>query len=174
MKRQELKSKLPADFSPVLYDRLLEDLLADVAIALENERVRLAGHTPELDEAEKALAARIERIYDETGFNSPALKELQGELADANAKRLEKVLTALFDQARIVEVGEGVVLGRRFVQAAETKLREHFAHHDQLTASEFRQLINTSRKYAIPLLNYFDSRGVTQRMGEVRVLRKKV
>jgi selenocysteine-specific elongation factor len=173
MKRPELKSKLPADFSPVLYDRLLEELLADAAIALENERIHLAGHEPELDEVEKALAARIERIYDETGFNSPVLKELQGELAEANAKRLEKVLTALFDQARIVEVGEGVVLGRRFVQEAETKLREYFAHHDQLTASEFRQLVNTSRKYAIPLLNYFDSRGVTQRIGDARVLRKR-
>jgi selenocysteine-specific elongation factor len=40
-----------------------------------------------------------------------------------------------------------------------------------MTASEFRQMIDTSRKYAIPLLNYLDSHGVTQRRGEVRVLK---
>jgi selenocysteine-specific elongation factor len=171
MKRQELKSKLPADFSPVLYERLVAELQSEGMVAIEAERVRLASHHVKLDQREQALADRIGRVYDESGFNSPGLKELGALLAGANPKQVEKVVTALLDMGRIVDIGEGVVLAQKHVQAAEAKIREFFAGHEQLTASEFRQMIETSRKYAIPLLNYFDSHGVTQRRGEVRILR---
>jgi len=171
MKRQELKSKLPADFAPVLYERLLAELTGEGAVVIEAERVRLASHSIQLDERDQALAQRITRIYDQAGFNSPGLKELGPVLGGASPKQVEKVTTALFDLGRIVDVGEGVVLIQQCVETAESKVREFFATHEQMTASEFRQMIDTSRKYAIPLLNYLDSHGVTQRRGEVRVLR---
>jgi selenocysteine-specific elongation factor len=171
MKRQELKSKLPPDFSPVLFERLLSELTTEELIVLEAERVRLSGHRLKLDEREQALADRILKLYDETGFNSPALKDLGSLVPGAPPKQIEKVTTALFDLARIVDVGEGIVLAQKYVQEAEAKVREFLASRGQMTASEFRQMVDTSRKYAIPLLNYLDSHGVTQRRGEVRVLR---
>jgi selenocysteine-specific elongation factor len=172
MKKQELKSKLPGDFGPVLFDRILESLRAETAIALDSDRIRLAGHTVRLDEYEQRLAERIGRVYQDTGYNSPGIKELAQDLGEGNGRRLEKVLTTMYETGKIVDVGEGVVLARRYVQEAETKVREYLAARGQMTASEFRQLINTSRKYAIPLLNYLDSHGVTQRRGDVRVLKK--
>ena len=171
MKRQELKSKLPAEFSPVLYERLLAELTGEGMIAVEAERVRLATHSIRFDERERALAEQIARTYDQAGYNSPALKELGPLLGGAAPKQVERVVTALLDMGRIVDVGEGVVMAQRCVAQAEAKVREFFAGHEQMTASEFRQMIDTSRKYAIPLLNYLDSHGVTQRRGEVRVLK---
>jgi selenocysteine-specific elongation factor len=179
MRRQELKSKLPTDFSPVLFDRLLEELVSENALVQELERLRLPSHSIRLDEREKALAERIERIYDEAGFNAPTLKELQ-EKGDTprrdvpffpNPKQVEKVMTALFDLGRLIDVGEGIILARRCIESAEAKVREHFARNEQMTASEFRQMVATSRKYAIPLLNYFDSHGLTHRRGDVRILK---
>jgi len=59
------------------------------------------------------------------------------------------------------------------VALAEQKVRALFAQKPELTASEIRQELGTTRKYIIPLLNYLDSRGVTQRKGEVRILRPR-
>jgi selenocysteine-specific elongation factor len=171
MKRQELKSKLPADFSPVLFERLLTELVTGELIVIEAERVRLSTHSLKLDEREQALADRVLKLYDQTGFNSPSLKELGSMVPGAPPKQVEKVLTALFDLGRIVDVGEGIVFVQKCVLEAEAKVRVFLAGHEQMTASEFRQMIGSSRKYAIPLLNYLDSHGVTQRRGEVRVLK---
>lgn len=185
MKRQELKSKLGADFSPVLFERVMSDLMSpaphpadgegrdEASVVVESERVRLASHQVKLDGRDQKLAEQVEKIYARTAFSSPSLKELPGELGESDARRLERVETALIESGRIVEVGEGVVLAREQIELAEAKIREHFKSHEQMTASEFRQMVNTSRKYAIPLLNYFDSHGLTQRRGEVRVLKPK-
>ena len=113
---------------------------------VEADRVRLATHSIQLDDREKALAERITRIYDQAGFNSPALKELGPLLGGANPKQVEKVITALLDTGRIVDVGEGVVLAQQCVVSAEVKAREFFVGHEQMTASEFRQMLDTSRK----------------------------
>jgi selenocysteine-specific elongation factor len=172
MRRQELKSKLPAEFSPVLFDQLLEELKRDGAIVAELERIRLAGHAVHFEEKEKALAEKIERLYEQTGFESPVMKELPSLTSETNPKRLEKVMAALLDMGKLIEVGEGIILARRYVEQAEAKIREHFAGNEQMTASEFRQMVETSRKYAIPLLGYFDSHGLTQRRGDVRVLKR--
>ena len=116
--------------------------------------------------------SRIEAIYDESGFNSPSLKELPDAIGESDTRRLNRVVTALIEMGKIVDVGEGVVLTHRHIRDAEAKIRDYFAHNEQMTASEFRQMVDTTRKYAIPLLNYFDSHGLTQRRGEVRVMKK--
>jgi selenocysteine-specific elongation factor len=104
------------------------------------------------------------------GFAPPSLDEA---LAGVDKKLAQQVRVALLESGRIVDVGESVLLHRDAVALAEQKVRALFAGKPELTASEIRQELGTTRKYLIPLLNYLDSRGVTQRKGEVRVLRTK-
>jgi selenocysteine-specific elongation factor len=172
LKRQELKSKLASDFSPALFDRLLRELLDEAVLVQELERFRLPEHRIRLNERDRELADRLLRLYNEAGFESPGVREAALDLGESDLKRVERVLVSLYDQGLLVDVGEGIVLARAGIESAERKIREHFGRNEQMTASEFRQLVGTSRKYAIPLLNYFDSRGLTQRRGEVRVLRR--
>jgi selenocysteine-specific elongation factor len=56
-----------------------------------------------------------------------------------------------------------------FVAQAETLLKNE--GQDGITVSTFRDRMNTSRKYAIPLLEYFDNKGVTRREGDLRIVR---
>ena len=53
----------------------------------------------------------------------------------------------------------------------EQRLVEHLNTHGEMEVAAFRDMVGTTRKYAVPLLNYFDNRGVTVRRGDVRVLR---
>jgi selenocysteine-specific elongation factor len=130
----------------------------------------MSSHHLKLSPAEQKHFDRVEALYREMAFQTPPLAEA---LAGVEKKLAERVRAALLESGRLVDVGESVVLHRDAVRQAEETIRCLFTNRPELTASEIRQGLNTSRKYIIPLLNYFDSRGLTQRRGEVRVLRQK-
>jgi selenocysteine-specific elongation factor len=56
------------------------------------------------------------------------------------------------------------------VEKAKKLIQENFSDKE-ITPSAFRKLLGTSRKYALPLLNYFDAIGITRRVGDIRYLR---
>ena len=170
LKRPELRSKAAPGFSAPLFETVLAALLGENQVVLEDDRVRLVTHQIKLGPALQKEYDRLDKLFQETGFSPPSLEEA---LAGVDKKLAQQVRVALLESGRIVDVGEAVVLHRDAVVLAEQKVRALFARKPELTASEIRQELGTTRKYLIPLLNYLDSRGVTQRKGEVRILRHK-
>ncbi|MDP9024022.1 MAG: SelB C-terminal domain-containing protein, partial [Candidatus Eremiobacteraeota bacterium] len=59
------------------------------------------------------------------------------------------------------------------IAGIHSKLEEYMRKNPQITMSQFRDLIGTSRKFAVPLLEWFDARGITVRSGDFRMLRTK-
>jgi len=171
LKRPELRSKAAAGFSPSLFETVLAALLGEREVVLEEDRVRLASHQIKLGPALQKEYDRLDKLFGESGFSPPSLDEA---LAGVDKKLGQQARMALLETGRLVDVGESVLLHHDAVALAEQKVRALFARKPELTASEIRQELGTTRKYLIPLLNYLDSRGVTQRKGEVRILRQKV
>jgi len=170
LKRPELRSKAAPGFSPPLFGTVLAALLSENQVVLEDDRVRLASHQIKLGPALQREYDRLDKLFQEMGFSPPSFEEA---LAGVDKKVTQQVRVALLESGRLVDVGESVVLHRDAVASAEQKVRALFAQKPELTASEVRQALGTTRKYIIPLLNYLDSRGITQRKGEVRILRHK-
>ena len=167
LKRPELRAK--AGLPVPLFEEVLTQMTAAGVVTDEEGRVHLSTHQIKLGPAEQKQFDRVETLYREAGLQAPTLVEA---LAMAEKKVAERVRTALLESGRLLDMGESVVLHRDVVNRAEETVRRMFARKPELTASEIRQELGTTRKYLIPLLNYFDSRGVTQRKGEVRILRK--
>ena len=71
---------------------------------------------------------------------------------------------------RLVRVSEDLVLTPDFAARAEQVARSEASKAEGLTVSRYRELLGTSRKYALPILAWLDDRGVTQRHGDVRRL----
>jgi len=170
LKRPELRSKAAPAFSPPLFENVLAALLAENHVVMEDDRIRLATHKIKLGPALQKEYDRLDKLFQETGFSPPNIDEA---LAGVDKKLAQQARVALLESGRLVDVGESVVLHRDAVALAVQKVRALFAQKPELTASEIRQELGTTRKYLIPLLNYLDSRGVTQRKGEVRILRDK-
>jgi selenocysteine-specific elongation factor len=74
------------------------------------------------------------------------------------------------DQGKLVKIAEGLYLHRESIEQAGRLMRDHLAKEGRITVSQFRDLTGTSRKYAVPLLEHFDSIRVTRRAGDDRVL----
>jgi selenocysteine-specific elongation factor len=86
---------------------------------------------------------------------------------------IKKAHQYMLDNGILINIGEGLVLHQKYVKDAETKLVDFLKKNKQIKVSQFRDLLNANRKAALPLLTYFDSRGVTVRRGDIRVLSSK-
>ena len=83
------------------------------------------------------------------------------------------VLSYLKEQGSVVYTGGNLYFHRKAVERARDMLRKYLSEHGRITAAEARDLLGSSRKFIIPLLEYFDSMGFTHRSGNERMLRQE-
>ena len=88
-----------------------------------------------------------------------------------SADKVAWAMRILTERERLVKVAEGLLFHADAVNLARTRLEEHIRKEGKLESVKFKYLLDTSRKYAIPLLDYFDVIGVTRRAGHTRYLK---
>jgi selenocysteine-specific elongation factor len=155
MPREKLRAAIgldPRDFD-ALVDRLGE-------VVSEEATVRLASHdvslSPEQERTRETLLGTIESA----GFTPPLTKELHVD---------PDLLQSLARSGQLVRIGD-FHLTRRQAEELRTRVREAIGARGPLTVSEIRDLLGTSRKYAVPLCEWLDQTGATIRKGDTRVL----
>ena len=98
------------------------------------------------------------------------LNELPGAVGD-KPEVVQNVVAALQAMGDLVRLEETLLFHPDVLQEVEGRLVDFLKANGEIEVSAFRDLVDTTRKYAVPLLNYFDGRGVTVRQGDVRVLK---
>ncbi len=169
LKRPELRGKSARGISVALFDAVVRELLEAGEVTDAGGRLMRAGHEVRLKPEEQKLFDRVAQDVGDARFAPPALDEL---LAGVKKSVAERVRTALLETGTLVDVGEGIAFHRDAVAEGRDVLLRLFADRPELAASDVRRGLDTTRRYTIPLLNYFDSVGLTQRRGDKRVLRK--
>jgi selenocysteine-specific elongation factor len=143
-----------------LADALLDDLGDRGVTAREGAMIRLAEHRVELGERSADLDRLIEAIGGEREPTPPTVTELVA----AGIGR--DVIDAAARSGAVVRIAPDLVVSPVLIARAEAVVRE--AGKGGITVSAFRETLGTSRKYAVPLLEWFDLRGVTRRDGDLR------
>lgn len=113
-------------------------------------------------------ARRLLVLLDGAPFAPPSTTQLAAAL-EMPVKDVERLGRYLVASAQAVRIGEWWFSGAA-LEEAERRIRQWFTQHREMTPGQLRDLLVTSRRYAIPLLEYFDSRRLTRRVGEVRTL----
>jgi selenocysteine-specific elongation factor len=168
MPKETLRSLVAPDMAVNLFETLLQHFAQTGVIVVERETVRLPTHEIRLTEEQRQWAERMERKAKTAGFAPPELEELLAEFPDR--EQAMDLLSWLVEQGRLVRVAEFVVHPET-IERAKQLARQLCERHGSFTASQFREAANTTRKYAVPLLEFLDQLGVTVRRGDVRVLR---
>jgi selenocysteine-specific elongation factor len=114
---------------------------------------------------------KILDTYQKSGLQPPYFKELAKSL-DADAKRARDVLMHLVDAGSIVKVKEDLYFHVKAINDLKNRLVGFLEAQGEITTPQFKEMTAVSRKYVIPLAEYFDSTNVTLRVGDVRKLRK--
>jgi len=166
--KEELRRKLPMQLPPATFGWLLARLTEAKKIAVERDKVRLAGHRPTLSAAEEELKARIEAAYRAAAFQ-PATPD--GVLGGLHAERKlgQAVFRRMVDDGILVRVKEDIFLHRDHYQALRERLLAHFRTQPSINVGTMKDLFGVSRKYAIPFLEHLDDLRVTRRQGDERV-----
>lgn len=169
LRRPELRDRAGRGFAVPLFDAVTRELLVEGGLRDEGGKLLLPGHEVQLKPDEQALFDRVAAVFAAAALGPPDVAEA---VAGAKPALAERVRTALLETGTLVDVGDSVLLHRDAVEAARRAVMELFRERPELTASEIRRRLGTTRRYLIPLLNHLDSTGLTQRRGDVRVLRR--
>ena len=168
--KEELRRRLPEELEVRLFNYLLQDLENQKRIVIDKELVRLSGHRVVLGEAQGELAKKLESLYQKGGLTPPTLKEA-GAALQAEGNRLQEIIKLLASQRRLIKVKEDLLFHSDVIEMLKEILINYLKQHNEITVPQFKDLTQTSRKFAIPLMEYFDANRVTVRVGETRRLR---
>jgi selenocysteine-specific elongation factor len=166
--KQELRSALPG--SEKLVKSVMEFLVAKVEIADQGNVVRLASHKVRLKEEEKDVKDKISEMIVQ-GRNAPPLFKELVAAGRVDVKQTRNLLGILEKEGRVVRISEELYFSSVFIEETKKRLVDFINREGGLTPSQFHEITGSSRKYNIPLLEYFDRSRFTMRIGDQRVLR---
>lgn len=170
MDREELKSRLAERMhlkSGKKAEALIVELEKRKVITIQGSVVSVAGFTVSYSDEASQMMTDMENIYKKAGIEVPSTDELVGAYKDR--KQARQVLSELTKKGILVKAGTGVLMHKEHWDRALNVLREHLASHPQITLGEFRDLLGTSRKYAVMLLETYDQMKITKKTGDARV-----
>ena len=168
MGREELKNRWQGkrqawslrQFNDLLGQAVQEGLVVD-----EGAVVRLSGHQAKLAPKDQAAADRLLAQF-------TAQPALPPSAAEAQAAVGEDVFQWLLDSGRLARVSDDVVFEAAAYGAMLEQIMEHLRREPSVTVAQVRDLLGTSRKFALALMEHLDARHITRRVGDARVLRR--
>ena len=112
----------------------------------------------------------IEALFINRLFDPPKLEEIVQDTA-AKPQDVQKILKILVEQEQLVLIDKNLLFHRNAIDKARELLTDFIENESKLESVKFKYLLDTSRKFAIPLLDYYDKIGLTRRNGYTRYLR---
>jgi len=155
MPREALRAAIGLDAGQL--DALLEQV---PSIEHEGALVRMKGHRVALDPAEEAARSDIIERIERDGFAPPLARELPQD---------QTLLRSLERSRDLVRIGDFYLTAAQATDA-RAKVRTAIEERGPLTVAEIRDLLGTTRKYAVPLCEWLDATGATRRLGDKRAL----
>lgn len=169
--KELVRKKLPGKMSLKVYNLILDLFKAEKWLAVEGELLRESSHQVSFSPEQQILRERIEEMYLKGGFNPPTQSEIMTALAKlAKEEKVRQVYQALLDLEVLIPIGgEDLAFHREVVEKGKAILKEKV--ENDFTVAQFRDWVGSSRKYTLPLLEYYDQKGVTQRKADKRILK---
>ncbi len=170
--RAEIRSRFLEDVSARLYQQVIV-LLGETGEIVDNgEYVQLVGHKVEFSGQYGIWKEQILATLTKAAFSPPSLSDLATEL-HIPLDSLTEIYKSLTNSGDMHKIGDGYWLLTAQYEAALQILVEYLQVHGTIDLATFRNLLDTSRKYALPLLEYFDQLKITKRRDNERVLIKR-
>jgi selenocysteine-specific elongation factor len=155
-----IASSLP---SQDLFDLVLREIAAR-GYAYNSTIIRRNTHQISLPANLQASGSKLRAVLSAKPFDPPSRKET------APDRSSQQALDFLLETGEATLLSEDVVLLTDAITRAGNLVKEFLQQNKSATASELRQLLGTSRRVVIPLLEHFDKQGLTRREGDKRVL----
>lgn len=170
--KEELKTRIPSRSDGRFFTPCLAALEKDGRVVTERDQVRLVGRKAGSETGQVDIRLQIQLELEKGGKEPPFLNDICKSLQIPEKQALEH-LALLAGEGQAVRVKSDIFYRPEALTSIEELLTGYLREKGEITPAEFREISGLSRKFMIPVLEYFDSRKVTIRLGDKRVLRKK-
>lgn len=172
MAKEELRSKLPSHVPDKGVRWVIDRMIQENALTREGELVRLPAHNVSLAADETELTRKIVAIYAEGGLTPPYFKTVCESLS-VDSARAKDILGLLVGKGRIIKVKEDLYFHEEAIETLQNRVVAFLDANGEMSTPQFKEMTGVSRKYLIPLIEYFDEIRLTIRIGEIRRLRRR-
>ena len=164
----ELRQKLFPKTDISIADGILKELQAEGKIKRVADRYALQAFEVRLTKRQNALKDKLMKIYRDAGLEAPATDELWPMFQPREQDEAKQVLESLVSGGQLVMLSPQIVVYKEVYDALLGVLKTWFESHETITLAEYRDRMNTSRKYALAALEYFDRNHMTKKEGDFR------
>ncbi|MBI2954286.1 MAG: selenocysteine-specific translation elongation factor [Chloroflexi bacterium] len=164
MPREEAKSKLALSARP--FAEITQRLVERGSAVEHGSSLRLREHSVRFSDEQQERIQAMMRLLDDSPFSPPSLPELEQRFGID-----DEVINALLEQKKLVKIADGLVFLPDAYEQMVQKVLAHMKARGKVTVAEVRDILGSSRKYVLALMEHLDDQKVTRRVGDERVLR---
>lgn len=162
LQKEEVRTSLAVE--PGLFTFILTQ---SDRIVVEKNLIRLKDFKAALTVGEEEYSSKIIELLNRNRFQPPAKAEVM-DLLSIDQKRMNDILNLLIRENKIVRITDSLYLSKDAYEAILVLVRDFYSRKSEMTVAEFRDLLDTSRKYALPMIEYLDTQRITLRVGDAR------
>jgi len=165
MSRGELMSRLKLETG--IFNKVIDFARQENIIGANESAVWLTEHSPQFSPHQQQMMEALLKKFNANPMATPSYKESLKALGGDEA-----LLNAMLESGNLLRLSADVLILPQTFTDFVVWLRDFVAKNGSVTVAQVRDAFNTSRKYALALLEYCDSQGITRREGDERILRK--
>lgn len=165
MKRDEFRSKFLKYEDMAVVDKITDSLVNRKVLKIVNGCVALYDFEAQTDNNQEL----IEKAFQEGGFAPESPDQIAARFP--KIKNFKAVLDSLVSSGKLIRVEDKILLHINYYNKALEMAKEYIEKNGQITLAEMRDLMGTSRKFAVAVLEYWDRRNITKKVGDARVLK---
>lgn len=173
MSKEGLRSETGRRLDQKIFSYCLNELIKSGTIVQEESLIRLATHEVALKADEEKLQRDLLKWYREKGLAPATIKETSEQFSDYPAPLLKEVMGLLLREGKLVKVSESLYYEKEAMEELKDKVVAFMAKEGEIDAPRFKEMSGLTRKFSIPILEYFDRIKLTYRIEDKRILRKK-
>ena len=170
MKVAELRQKLFKATDQVIADAVLAAMAREGKIKAVSDRYALADFSVHLTKRQSGLREKLLQIYRKAGLEVPGLDEVYAQFPANEQADCKQVVESMVTGGELVLLTPQLCIHRQVYDDICQKTKAFMEEHPELTLAEFRDLLGTSRKYALAVLEYYDKNKILKKDGDIRRL----
>ena len=170
--REELRSRLKPHVDAKLFLYTINSLTKKELITQEGADIRLSSHEVTLQMDEQEMQEKIGTLYKEAGLRPPNFKDVLATFDEFSEQQISQIFDLLLQKSTLIRINESLYFHAVELETLGEKIKDFITEQGDIDAPRFKTLTGLSRKFSIPLLEYFDKIKLTIRVGDKRILRK--
>ena len=168
MKAPELRQKLLKNTEQAVADAILGAMCRENKIKAVADRYAIADFTVRLTKKQNAIREKIMQIYKQAGLEVPNLEDIYTKFSLNEQTDCKQVVESLVSGGGLVMLTPQLCIHNQVYAEVCRKTKEFMEEHQEMTLAQFRDMMGTSRKYALAVLEYYDKNKILKKDGDIR------